>query len=327
MGRFNFNFDYSQSSAIRADDIEAGGSFLTCQLLQTLPKVYEKSYAALWSLEGDMAIPVAGDLEGYTESVEEFRYEAKGEAKEYVDHTSDIPVLKSAYAADTFNVHTFAVATEYSLQELASFVVQPQKMAKDLSNIDRTLRQEIHELLVFGEPRRGSAGLYSDPLVPVDSGAYDPAGGGETWQSHIDFFGTVIADIEDNNELTTTIGMIDVPNKLYSLLTRTRQVGDSSMSVMAALRQDYPNLRFRKTNETRAVNLERYGVKPVGTNEDRIVFHPVNDNNQVDRLTDAPMSMPSQWKDLTYRTVFVRRSSQTIIHQPKSFLYYDIPGF
>lgn len=319
----------NDGAMIRDSDIESGGSYLTRALLQTLPKVYEVSYADLWTIEGANAVPVAGNLAGYTTKVEELQYEAKGEVKEYVDNTSDIPTLKSAYQSSSYNVHTFHLASEYSLFELAAMEVQPQKMTKDLSNIDLRLRQAVHALMCFGSEKRASTGLFNDAGVPLQTGGYDPAAGGVTWQEHIDFFSDIITTVEDSNNLATTsrIGSIKIPNKLYSLLARTRQAGDSSMSVMQALREDYPSLSFERQNECRAFFLERYGVQAPGTNLDRIVFCPVNNNSQMDRLADAPNRMPSQWKDMTYRTVFYVRSSELMIHQPGSFYYFDIPTF
>ena len=125
--------------------------------------------------------------------------------------------------------------------------------------------------------------------------------------------------------LTARVGTIKVPTRLYSILTRTRQSGDSSMSVMQALKADYPDIVFERYNECSARLLEAFEVQPQGTGLDRIIFCPVLNNNQVDRLADAPNTMPSQWKDMTYRTVFYMRSSQTMIHSPASFYYYDIP--
>ena len=324
---FNPNSNFSTDFSIRNDDIEAGGSFLTRALLQTLPKIYELSYAQLWTLEGAHQVPVAGNLAGYTEKVEELQYQAKGDVREYVDATSDIPTLKSAYGSISYNVHTFAIATEHSMQELEAFQMHPQKLQKEIQNVDMRLRQSVHQLLVFGSQARGSSGLFNDPGVTVDSGSYNPASGSVTWQQHIDFFSDIIATIESNNNLTLTarVGTIKVPTRLYSILTRTRQSGDSSMSVMQALKADYPDIVFERYNECSARLLEAFEVQPQGTGLDRIIFCPVLNNNQVDRLADAPNTMPSQWKDMTYRTVFYMRSSQTMIHSPASFYYYDIP--
>ncbi len=319
------NRSFIHDGRIVEDDIKTGGSFLTRALLQTLPTVYEHSYAPLWTLEGNLAVPVAGSLAGYTEKVEELQYQAKGEVKEYVDTTSDIPTLKSAYGSRTFNVHTFTIATEYSLQELAAFEVQPQKLSKELTAVDLRLRQSIHQLLCFGSAPRGSTGLFNDANITVDSGGYTPLTA--TWQQHIDFFSDKISDIEISNVLsnTTRVGKILIPAKLYSILARTRQSGDSSMSVMQALRMDYPSILWERLNECSALVLERFGVKAPGANLDRIVFCPENNANQMDRLADSPNNMPSQWKDMTYRTVFFMRSSQTMVHMPAEFLYFDIP--
>lgn len=326
--KYNLNSrGFMMDGHIVQDDISTGGSFLNRQLLQTLPKVYELEYAPLWTLQGNLSIPIAGNLAGYTEKVEEMQYEAKGEVKEYVDATADIPTLKSAYGSVTYNVHQFTLASEYTLQELAAFEMQPQKLQKDLAHIDFKLRHAVHSLLCFGSAKRQSTGLFNDALVPLQTGGYDPAAGGVTYQQHLDFFGDIISTIEDSNEMTTRVGTIKIPNKLYSVLVRTRQTNDSGQSVMSALRQDYPEIRFERVNECRANLLERNGVQPVGTGLDRIVFCPVMDNSQMDRLADAPNVMPSQWKDMSYRTVFYMRSTQTMIHMPKSFYYFDIPAF
>lgn len=315
-------------SSPRNDDIQAGGSYLNRALLQTLPTVYELEYPELWSLQGNLAVHVVGNLAGYAEKVEELEFQANGEAKEYVDHTSDIPTLTSAYQSTSFNVHTFAIATEYSLQQLAAMEVQPQKMKRELAAVDYEIRKLNHLLLVYGNTKRGSEGLYNNSSVPTESGSYDPAGGSETWQSHIDFFSEKITQIESNNQLvgSNRVGSIHIPAKLYSQLVRTRQANDSAMSVMAALKMDYPEIEFVRTNETQAALLERFGAKTAGDDEDRIIFIP-SDRLAVDRLADAPNRMPSQWKDMTYRTVFYLRSSQTIIHKPASMLYVDIPKF
>lgn len=308
----------------RFDSVEAGGSFLTRALLQTLPNVYELSYQKLWSLESDY-IPIVGNLEGYAQRIEEVRFEAKGEAKEYVDKTSDIPVLTSAFASDTFNVHTFAVALEHGLQELKSLEVYPEKLSKELKNANRVLMQEQHRLLVFGDNgQRNSTGLFSDTNVPVDGGTYDPLTA--TWQDHIDFFAEQITIIEDNNVLTTTVGKIYITAQLYRILATTYQENDSAKSAMEAIMKNYPSVTFHRVNECRADLLERFGASPIGTGEERIVFTPVNDDDQLDRLADAPDAHPPQWRDLSYRTIYYVRTSQTIIHKPESFRYYNFPS-
>lgn len=317
-----FQRSFMTDGVMRNDDIGAGGSYFTRALLQTLPTIYSLDYPELWALDKNY-IPVAGNLAGYAETIEEVQYEKRGEAKEYIDNTTDIPTLTTAYSSKRYNVHMFTIALEYSLQQLAAAQIHPQKMQKELQEAEQELRRLNHFLLLFGSQERQSTGLFNDPDIPVDSGAYNPATA--TWQEHINFFADQISGIEDANNLSVRVGDIKITNKLYSTLVRTRQSNDSGMSAMAAIMQDYPDVKFHRVNESRSSILEQFGVKSPLTGEDRIVFCPVMSNNQMDRLADAPDHTPPRWQDMTYRTVLFHRSSQLMIHKPGSFRYYDYP--
>lgn len=310
-------------------EITAAGSFLERELLQKLPQVYERRYAQLWAEDGQ-AITVTGSLDGYAEQIEAELMNSVGEAKEYSDGSTDIPIASSSITTENFNVHIFSMATQHSIFKLRA----AQQAGRSIEMVDtnaavRALRQKVNDVLIFGDTKRGSTGFMNDPNVPLTpSGGYDP--NTATWQDHIDFFAGVMTDVADRNFLTDNISTIYIPNKLMSKLATTYQTGDSGKSAIEAIVDNFGQAMggsfqgFRVVNETRALLLERFGVRPTGTNEDRIVFAP-SSADVVDRLGDAPETMPTQFVDMHFRTVHFMRTSECMIHYPESMQYVDIP--
>jgi hypothetical protein len=310
-----------------ASDIANAGSFLERELLQRLPRVYEKRYASLWAEEG-MYLIIGGSLEEYAETIEAEILETVGEAEEYSDMSGDIPVVSSSITTENFNVHIFAVATSHSILKLsASQKAGRNVQAIDLVAVDRALRQKVHKVAVFGDKKRGSEGFFNNSKVPTTASSYNP--NTATWQDHLDFYADTMAAIADRNELTESTAWILLPNKLRSKLGTTYQNGDSGKSVLEAIMENFGTSGggtlkgIVRLNESRADILERFGVHPVGTNKDRIVFVPENED-VVERLGDSPQYMPPQLVDMNYKTVFFHRTSETMVHYPDAMEYVDV---
>ncbi len=310
-----------------ASDVANAGSFLERELLQRLPRVYEKRYASLWAEEG-MYLPIGGSLEEYTETIEAEILETVGEAEEYSDMSGDIPVVSSSITTENFNVHIFAVATSHSILKLKA----AQKAGRNVQNIDlvavdRALRQRVHKVTVFGDKKRGSEGFFNNSKVPTTASSYNP--NTSTWQDDLDFCADTITAIADRNELTESTAWLGVSNKLRTKWGTTYQTGDSGKSVLEAIMENFGvgnggTLKgIVPLNECRADLLEKFGVHPIGTNKDRVVFLPENED-VAERLGDSPQYMPPQLVDMNYRTVFFHRTSETMIHYPDAMEYVDI---
>jgi hypothetical protein len=77
-------------------------------------------------------------------------------------------------------------------------------------------------------------------------------------------------------------------------------------------------------NECRADQLEVYGVKAAGTNDDRVVFVPMNPD-AAERKFYPMQTLEPQLVGMSYKTYMYMGTSEPIIHYPGSMLYVDIP--
>ena len=305
-----------------ASDIASAGSYLSRQLEQTLPKVYSKRYAKLWAQEGQYLQSSPTLEEGITAITEEVM-ETVGEAAELADISSDVPTITSAIAETQFNVHIFAAGYQYTVLELNA----AQRANKNISTtrtlgVDRALRQKEHELLVFGNKKRGSVGLFNNPDVPVDASGYDPnnANFGDT----IDYISSLIAGVQNRNNLTSDVATILISNKLSHKWTTLVQT-NTGLSVKQFISDNYPLIKFGVVNECNSTFLEKYGIRPVGSNEDLVMVLP-DDEDAVQRLYFPPSYMPPQLYGLTYKVISYCGSSQTIWHYPDAAVYSLVPS-
>lgn len=312
-----------------AQDILLAGSFLERQLLQALPTVYNKSYAPLWAEEGDI-IPVVGQLQDYAHDVESRFIEGTGKALEYVDRTNDIPIVSRAIGSDRHTVHMFSIATEHSIRELAAMRQLDKDIpnnASELAYVNRALRQSVHELLVYGSAQRSRTGLINNINVPTTLSGYNP--NTTTFQQDVDFISNQLTAIQDRNTLAGgSTGYILLTNKLRAKYARTYELGGGGRSVLEAIIANFGTATggtlkgFKAVNEVRATFLERFGVKPVGANQERMVFIP-DDSEAIQRLAGASDFLQPQPVDLRFRTIHFLTTTETIIIHPQSLQYVD----
>lgn len=312
------------STRLDATDIANAGRYLSRQLEQTMPQVYEKRYAKLWAEEGQHLTANPTLEKGATAVIEDI-VESVGEAVELSDLTNDYPTVSVSEGEDKYNVHTFVAAYAYTIPQLHA----ASKAGKDIDKkrvkaVDRVLRQKVHELAVFGSKKRGSNGFFNHPSVPIYTTGYDA--NTASWQDAIDFVSQVISSIEDRNELTESVSKLIIPNKLWRKWFTTYQSGDSGKSALEAIEAAGKNksLKIVAENECRADILEKFGVKPPGTNEDRLVFVPENED-VAERLYYPPDYLPAQLHGMQYKVIAYVGTSETMIHYPEAMGYVDIP--
>jgi hypothetical protein len=303
-----------------ASDIKNAGSFLSRELKQILPNVYEKKYAPLWAEQG-MYIPAAPTLEEGVESISEEIVESVGEAVELSDLTDDFPTSSSSIREFDFNAHTFIAGYSYTVLQLKAWERAGRNIsAQRIAATDRALRQKVHELALFGSKKRGSKGLYNNPDVPVGASGYNP--NTSSWQDDIDFIAETISLIQDRNELTEDIGLILVPNKLRRKWTTKYQSQDSGKTVIQAIEENH-NIMIAAVNESRADILNKYGILPDAT-KDRLIFLPQS-SDALERLYFPPGYMPPQLIGMSYKVCAYIGSSETIVHYPEAMQYEDVP--
>ena len=305
------------------------GMFLSRQLEQVLPKLYEKRYASLWADEG-LYLPATGDLEMGADTLVEETVNQIGEAAILADGANDIPVADALINEDRFKAVVIATHFSYSIIELN----KAEKAGRSLRDIkvkaaDRAMRQRTHKLAVFGSAKHGMTGFFNDANVPVVSSSYDADNNATTFDDHIDFFADNFTKVKDDTNLVEGIEYVLVPAKLRNIWAKSYQAGNGQ-SVLRYIIENYGvmsggTLRgIIEVNETRAADLEANGVKSPGANVDRIVFLP-NNPDAAERKFYGMQLLPPEPVGMGFKTYMYSGTSEPIIHYPGSMLYVDIP--
>lgn len=308
-------------------DINTAGMFLRRELEQKLPKVYEKKYTNLWADQG-LYLPASPTLELGTEFITEEILESVGRADEVTEIAMDGNTVSVSASEARFNVHVFRANYNYSVLKLHA----AQKAGKDINGrhaaaADRAIRQRVHDLAVFGSAKRQSAGLFNNPLVPVEATAYNA--NTATFQQHVDFVANICSTVEDRNALTSSIGYLFVPNKLLYKWKQTYQT-NAGNTVYEALMNNFGEQnggtikQIVGVNECRVSELIANGVLAPGATTDRVVFMSA-DPDVVERIYYPPITMPPQLYDMNYRVITFMATSQTIMHLPEANAYVNIP--
>lgn len=305
------------------------GMFLSRQLEQVLPKLYEKRYASLWADEG-IYLPATGDLEMGADTLVEETVTELGEAAIVADGANDVPVADALIDEAKFKAVAIATHFSYSILELN----KAEKAGRPLRDVkakaaDRALRQRTHKLAVFGSAKHGMTGFFNDANVPVVSSSYDADDAATTFADHVDFFADNFTKVKDETNLVEGIEYVLVPAKLRNIWAKSFQTGNGQ-SVLRYILENYGaasggTLRgIIEVNETRSADLEANGLKAAGTNEDRIVFLP-NNPDAAERKFYGMQILPPEVVGMGYKTYMYCGTSEPIIHYPGSMLYVDIP--
>lgn len=311
---------------LNANSIATAGHFLEGELEQRLPQIYEQQYAVLWA-EAGMFLPMPGVLdEGTTEVVEEI-FEAVGKAAEFGDLSQDIPTVQASIGETAFNVHSFALAYEYSILQLARMAKSGRTdlNMKKARAVDRGLRQRIHDLLVFGSSKRGSTGLFNNALVPVVAPAYNP--NTATFQQHVNFFTDQLTSIMIGNQLSAGTDWILTSYAHVQKLKSTYQSNDSGLTAYEAIMKMHgeDGLKgIKGVNEASANLLELYGVTNPGDDLDRMIFMP-EDDQVINHLRYAPSFLPPERTKMNFSVTAYIGCSELIISAPNEMRYVNVP--
>ena len=303
------------------------GHFLKRQLEQVLPKLYEKRYPRLWSVDSSEILPGFGDLDPGTETLIEETINTAGEAVIYSDKSGDIPTADANIEEFPYKAVMLASAVAWSVAEMnADEKANRNLRANKLFALNRAMMEKKHKLAVFGSAKHGMEGLFNNSNVPVVTSTYDA--NTATFQDHIDFFSDSFSQVEDSTNLTEGIATVLVTERHHKALVQSVLPGTST-SALTYILDNYSTSaggtlqRIMKVNETRAALLEQFGVLPPGTNNDRVVFLPMNPDAVERRFYDTSF-LDIQMRALSLYLYAYCGVSETIVHYPTSMLYVDI---
>lgn len=314
---------------ITKDQQELAGYYLARQLEQLMPKVYRRKYAGLWAQADSTVITGLPDLDPGATSIVEQVVDERGEAKLMSDDADDIPLVEVSINENKYQVYVVALGYRYGVMQLLRQARSNLDINREKSvQTDRGIREKIHRLLLFGDVNRGTTGLYNDAGVPITTGTYDA--NTASWQDHIDFVREELARVSNRNEMTDNVDTMIIPNNLWYIWSTTYQTNDSGKTVIQAIRETLGQSgggtlrQILAKNECRADLLEQFGVKAPGTDEDRIIYLPANED-AVDRMFSPMSYLEPQLRGLNYYVYAYAATTETMIHYPESCAYSDIP--
>ncbi|MEM9541761.1 MAG: major capsid family protein [Cyanobacteria bacterium P01_E01_bin.42] len=317
------------TTGFRTDAAKAG-TFLTRQLEQLLPKLYEKKYPNLWAAKGEY-LPATGDLEEGAETVVAEVLSSVGEAKILSPDSDDIPMVQVGLEEDKFKAFCIVIGFQYSVPELKKAAKAGRLIRTTRMNAsNRAMQEKVHKLAVFGSAKHGASGFFNNPHVPVIDSTYNAADPATTAQDHIDFISDVITSVQSGSNLTEGIATIGVPIKLHNIWRKALIPGTSD-TVLDHVLDTFGDPRTNGTlrqivplNETQSSLLEKHGVHAQGTDKDRLIFAPA-DPEAISRKFYPAIYMEPQLQLLNWTTIGYCGTTETICEYPLSMRYVDIP--
>ena len=312
-------------STFRQDANDAG-IFLSRQLEQLLPRLYEKKYPDLWAERGAF-FPASANLEEGAESVAAEMVNTVGEAAILAPSSDDLPIVEVGIDEDKYKAFCVVCGFRYSVPELS----KAAKTGKDIRTMrmmasDRAMKERVHKIAVFGSGDHGATGYFNDPNVTVDDSAYTPATA--TAQDHINFIADNINAVENSSNLTEGVATILCPAKLHNIWAKTL-IPNTSNTVLKHVMETFGDpatggvlRQIIKINEARSDQLESFGVHAPGTNKDRVLFGSA-DEMASERLFYPAIYLEPQLNHLNWDTFGYCGTSEPIFHYPGGFRYVD----
>jgi hypothetical protein len=304
--------------SFRNDAVGDAGVFLSRQLEQRLPKVYEKRYPALKFSNG-LLLPATAELEAGADSVVEEIMETIGEVGESsADQIDDIPLADASVTEFKYPVMVKPIAIRYSVRELQA-AMKGNRNIRGMREMAarRAIEESSNKVSAYGDKKTSSVGLLNDPNVPVNNSSFNPYTA--TQDDLIDFLTGEVTKIIDSTKMTEEPDTMLVPVKLHELITNKR-IPDSPLTVKKFILENNPYIKdIVPCTELAASELEANGVETSGTNKDSIMIYPRNPEI-VQRIFEPLSIMQPQLRGLNYVVIMYYATTGAIWHYPGSAL-------
>lgn len=308
-----------------------GGLFLYRRLEQLLPGVLGRRYREL-NFENGSIVPTQADLEAGAAEVVRDTVNEVGDADIVAGDAFDIPVVDISADEDRYKIFMIASAFSYTFQDERNY--EKAGNAAQINNrkmmlAKRSIAERHNSIAAYGDTRVNVTGFLNNASVPLNNSSFDPHSGTTTPDELTSFF------IDEVKSLHTNSNNVEMPSDclvstgLYFKLIKTR-MPDSSMTaldyVKKALSENGMDFNIMKSQECDSTNLEARGVHSGGTNKDRVVLYP-KEEEVVERHIELVQLMPNEWVTVKNgRRVYPMFSctTPTIINFPSALRYIDV---
>lgn len=296
------------------------GAFLSRQLEQRLPKVLERRYRDL-PFENGSLIPTMSDLQPGAASLIQEQIDSVGDAAMVSDEAFDIPLADIKAEENEFKIIAIYSGFHWTFRQLQA----AEKGGRPLQDLKmfaakRAISEKMNKIAAFGEAKYGLTGMVNHPDVPLNNSSFNP--NTATADDLIGFFLDETISIVDSTEATEAPNIALVSIKMHNALIKKR-IPDTNMNVKSYILDNSSYLTdIRPIVELASPYLEKNGVQAGGTNKDRMILYPLNEET-LERHIEQIKPMPQEYRNGRYIVPMYACTSPVLINFPKAMRYVD----
>lgn len=303
-----------------------GGTNLYRKLEQLLPGVLGRRYRRLGFEDGTI-VPTQADLQaGAAEVIRETMAEV-GDAKIVSDGAIDLPIVDLSADEDRYKILMIASAFSFTLQQERAYekaMNSAQMAQRKMTLAQRSIAEKANKITAFGNTQVGINGFLNNAGVTANNSSFDPYAA--TPDELAEFFIDEVAAVVSSTNAVEYPDHALISIDLDFLLMGTRMT-DGAQSVKSYILQNTDAIAsIRSTPECGFQMLEDNGVLAGGTNKDRIVLYPMN-NEVVERhIEPTRMAPPEYVERKNMRTLYpmFHCLTPTIVNYPGAMRYINV---
>jgi len=322
------------------------GALLSRDAEQLLPGVLRKRYRPLKFVNNEFQIiPNIPDLEaGTPEVVREVEEEEGPEAVIVADNAADIPAGDEGLSEDRYRTFCIMYAVSYTMQHMRAFEKAgkfDQSLQRKMLKANRKIEEKDNQLAAYGSAAFNVKGFLNNASVTLENSNtidfYDATTTGKTMYEFIlDTLGT----IQDSTDETENPNNLLIPPLLMTQWTQTTVSNNADKSVYQYLLENGIG-SIQTAPECKSAKLEANGVQSGGTNKDRIVFYPREQQvglidtettgdivfEVIERHIEPLQMAPEDYHEtrkLKYIAPMFKCVTPTIINYPDAMYYTDL---
>lgn len=302
---------HSRSMEIRND---ADGIFLARELDYVKSRAYEIKYL---DMSGMRIIPTVTDTPSWAESITYRMWDEVGMAKIISNYADDLPRVDVFGTEYTSRIRTLGDAYGYNLQEIeaARGVGKPLDAMK--ARVARRMNdRKLNSIIWSGDAASGLQGALTHPNITHSAVA---AGASTTtsWDTKtgMEMYNDVASAIVGINTASSQIhsaNRVVLPgSKLLKLQTTFLAIeGGNAMTVLTALRANFPNVTFETSEEL-------VGKGP--SNTDAMFVGEFNEENMAHEMVAPFRQLPPQVRNLEWVINCLSRTGGVVVRYPLAF--------
>jgi hypothetical protein len=307
--------------------------FIPRALLYKLPQIYERKIRP-YVFEDGTLLPQTGDLPMGAKTIALELTEQRGQAAIIAGGETDIPLVDVSITEEEYPVVTLAAGFRYTDFELDAWNYASSNTTQLITNIRerrminmvRAIKEASNRLGGYGDPRYNMTGLLNNPIVPVITSSFTPYHSSVIADDLINWISTAYTQVITGDFLVFCPNVLYVSVPLHTKLITTYRYTAGDANVKKLLLENlgaYGLKDIRPLVELQAGQLEAYGIHPVGTNEERIVFNYLHPTDGFFRKFTPYRNTEPQHLNVEWR-VFAYQSVSTVLNEyPTGVLYLD----